>query len=199
MTLGEWLPLSMGILSLRYLYWVLVERRLVAVDRQFLFQSGAMSQENLLRTIKRHHIDTVIDFRRFAETPGEPEAVFLASLGVRYVRLPCDRAPDPSSINTFLRVCREERQAGHRMLIHCKDGEGRAVFFGALYRVEFMGESPKQAYLNQRRLPSDLMWCRFIVPNIGLFSAKNPKAKLLLEYRQMPATVDELTKALPTV
>jgi len=76
-----------------------------------------------------------------------------------------------------------ERAAQRKVLIHCKDGEGRAVFFGAIYRIEFLNQSPEQAYLEQRRLPKDLLWCRCLVPSVGLFSRHNPKTALLLQYR----------------
>ena len=177
--------LLIGIIAagIRYGFWVSWQRRVIAVEPNFLWQSGAMNAKALTRFVKHHQIGMVIDFRRIDEPLDNSEAIVLDGLKVQYLKIPCDRSPTMDSIATFLSTVRQQYKHNCRILMHCKDGEGRAVFFGGIYRIEFQGMMPRSAYLAQRRLPPDLHWLRFIVPNIGLFSKNNSKTQLLLNYR----------------
>jgi len=169
-------------IGLRYGYWVVIQRRCVEIDNGLVWQTGVMQPLKLHRFVERHKIHTVVDFRRLDEPADQSEAELLSRLNVEYIRIPCDRSPTSASIARFLSVIQQRRLNHQATLIHCKDGEGRAVFFGAIYRIEFNGLSPRQAYAAQRRLPCDLMWLRHLIPNVGLFSNQNPKKQLLLSY-----------------
>lgn len=142
-----------------------------------------MRPTQLLRVARRHGIDTVIDFRGGAEMPlvnREREA--LAAVGLRHAHVPCGAVPCDLTVRRFLDVMNEEIVANRRVLIHCKDGEGRAVAFAALYRIEFEGWSPIQAYRGTTRLPSAMRFITWVLPFAGRLSPGNSKSRLILAY-----------------
>jgi lipopolysaccharide heptosyltransferase II len=169
--------------GLLYLYWVHASRRLTVVRRGRLYQSGAMRPAQLLRVMRRHGIDTVIDFRGAAEMPQvHRERQALAAAGLRHAHVPCGPLPSDDTLRRFLDVMNAELGANRRILMHCKDGEGRAVAFAAVYRMEFEGWSPIQAYRGTTRLPPPLRFVTWILPFAGRLSRSNPKSRLILTY-----------------
>jgi hypothetical protein len=77
--------------------------------------------------------------------------------------------------------------AAHRtILLHCHDGEGRAVFYSAIYRIQFEGWSNEQAYRGTTRLPPALMFLTKIFPPVARLSPRNAKTPLILGFRRQP-------------
>jgi protein tyrosine phosphatase (PTP) superfamily phosphohydrolase (DUF442 family) len=165
-----------------YGHWVVIQRRWTTIVNEAVFQSGAMTAARLLRAVSAYRIDTVIDYRHPDEPTARLEAAVLSAASVQYVNLPCGRLPDAATIERFIRVMDEQRRRRRRVLMHCKDGQGRAVFFAAVFRMEFLGWTPTEAYYGARRLPLLLRWLVLVIPGVGLLSPRNPKTALILNY-----------------
>jgi len=168
-----------------YAHWVCVRRRFVTITPGRLYQSATMEPKRLIRCARSHDIAAVIDFRGSSEVHEEARA--LAAAGIRHINIPVCTNPSAEAIRRFIEVMLRERSAGRRVLLHCKDGEGRAVAFAAIYRIEFEGWSAQQAYRGATRLPPGLRFVSLLFPGAGLLSPRNRKTPLILNYR---ATLD---------
>jgi protein tyrosine phosphatase (PTP) superfamily phosphohydrolase (DUF442 family) len=167
-----------------YGHWVLVRRRFVTVASGWLYQSAAMRPPRLVRCVRRHGITAVIDFRGPSEVPEvQAEARALAAAGIQHINIPCTANPSAEAISRFVEVMRQKRSAGRGVLLHCKDGEGRAIAFAAIYRIEFEGWSTQQAYRAASRLPPGFRFVSKLFPGAGLLSRRNLKTPLILNYR----------------
>jgi protein tyrosine phosphatase (PTP) superfamily phosphohydrolase (DUF442 family) len=173
-----------------YLHWVLVRRRFVVISAGKVFQSGAMRPRRLLHYTRRHGIRTVIDFRGAREHRlVQREAHALAAARVRHINLPCTQEPTQKDLQRFHEVMTEELAAGRPVLLHCKDGEGRAVAFAAIYRIQFERWSPQAAYRAATRLPPAFRFVNLLYPPAGLLSPRNRKTQLILGYQPLPNTL----------
>jgi len=177
--------LMVGLVSagVYYAQWVLVRRRFVAIVPGRVYQSGAMWPRRLIRYARRYAIETVIDFRGAHEAGARIEARALADCGIRYVNIPMGTLPTLNDVRCFLDVMRQERSADRRVLMHCKDGQGRAIAMAAIYRIEFEGWSPLQAYRAGRRLPPGFKFVSALFPSAGCLSSRNCKTRFILDYR----------------
>lgn len=169
--------------ALHFAEWVVLRRRWNEVIAGWCFQSGAMPPARLLWWAKCHRIATVFDFRGAEERGVAEEAAALRDTAVRHVHIPCGRAPTAAAVRQFLQIADAERAAGRRILLHCKDGQGRAIYFAAICLMEYEGLTGAQAFLAVRRIPKALRWIRFIVPRAGLLGPQNPKHAMILQYR----------------
>jgi protein tyrosine phosphatase (PTP) superfamily phosphohydrolase (DUF442 family) len=159
------------IFLLRVGYWYYCQYRFVEVVKGRLFRCKAMPGARLLKTIRKYGIQSVIDLRR-PENSGEAienERRVLEDEGVGYANVPANQAPSPETVAAFLKAV--EQTGPGPLLVHCRDGRGRAVFFSAIYLIEYEGLSPDQA----RRK------CR-LVASRGTFSPSGAKGRFLLEY-----------------
>jgi protein tyrosine phosphatase (PTP) superfamily phosphohydrolase (DUF442 family) len=174
--------------------WVLREHRLTVITPGRVYQSAAMPPDALVQVAARLGIQTVVDFRAYTEAPAvNDEQAALERAGVRYLRLPSSIHPPPETVDTFVRALQPEVAAGRRLLMHCLDGEGRAVFYSAIYRIEFEGWDNERAYLATTRLPPSLMFLRRAFPAIARLSAENYKTPLIRAHRrQEPLAADHL-------
>jgi hypothetical protein len=168
---------------LYYGHWVLVRRRFVAISPGRVYQSGAMRPRRLLDYARRYQVATVIDFRGAHEEPVRLEALALAGTEVRHVNIPVGILPEPEQMQRFIAVMTEELLAGRRVLMHCKDGQGRAVALAAIYRIEFEGWDATQAYRAATRLPPGFKFVSLLFPKAGLLSPRNCKTQFILDYR----------------
>jgi hypothetical protein len=173
-----------------YAHWVCVRRRFVTITPGQLYQSARMEPKRLIRCARSHDISAVIDFRGSSEVHAEARA--LAAAGIRHINIPACTNPSAEAIGHFIEVMLQERKAGRRVLLHCKDGEGRAIAFAAIYRIEFEGWSGQQAYRAATRLPPGLRFVSVLFPGAGLLSPRNRKTPLILNYR---ATLDPARRA----
>jgi hypothetical protein len=169
--------------ALHFGEWVVLRRRWNEVIPGWCFQSGAMSPARLLWFAKHYRIATVFDFRGANERGVAEEAAALRDTAVRHVHIPCGREPTRAAVQQFLQLADAERAAGRRILLHCKDGQGRAIYFAAVCLMEYDGLTGEQAFLAVRRFPKALRWIRFIVPRAGLLGPKNPKHAMIRQYR----------------
>jgi protein tyrosine phosphatase (PTP) superfamily phosphohydrolase (DUF442 family) len=166
-----------------YGYWVLIEHLLTVVTSKRVYQSAAMSPRKLIRLAKRLGIHTVFDFRGNGDDV-DAEGFALRGIGVRYVHIPTSPEPRPDTIAAFVRAMKAEFASRRKVLMHCHDGEGRAVFFAAIYRIEFEGWDTERAYRATTRLPPSLMFLRKAFPSVARLSPTNAKTALIRRYRR---------------
>jgi uncharacterized protein (TIGR01244 family) len=179
--------------GLIYGYWVLAEHRLTVITPGHVYQSAAMPPQDLIRVAHRLGIQTVFDFRgddasEQRRTAAEQQA--LEQAGIRYVHIPSSIRPAPETVATFVRTMGPEVAAHRTVLLHCHDGQGRAVFYSAVYRMQFEGWSNEQAYLATTRLPPALMFLGRVFPSLARLSPQNAKTPLILAYRPEPQVGD---------
>jgi hypothetical protein len=172
-----------------YLHWVLVRRRFVAIAPGRVYQSGAMSPRKLIRYARRYDIATVIDFRGWHEEPVRIEAKVLTEKGIRHINIPIGALPADADVRRFIEVMTHELQDRRRVLMHCKDGQGRAIAFGAIYRIEFEGWAPEKAYRAATRLPPGFKPISILFPRAGLLSTRNQKTPFILNYQSSRAVL----------
>lgn len=189
--------------GLVYAYWAGVEHRLTVVTPGRVFQSAEMPPGDLVELAQRLGIQTVFDFRD--DPDHEPriagERAALEEHGIRYVHLPSSTRPSQQAVTAFVRAMQAELAERRTVLLHCHDGEGRAVFFAAVYHMEFEGWDNARAYNATTRLPPSLMFMSKALPFLGRLSARNPKTPLILDYRrlakaQIPAAIGSPERAV---
>jgi hypothetical protein len=174
---------------LYYGYWVLVRRRFVVISPRGVYQSGAMWPWWLIRNARRYRIDTVIDFRGAHEEVTRLQARALAAARISCINIPIGALPTPDDVERFLDTMREELEAGRRVLMHCKDGQGRAIAMAAIYRIEFEGWTALKAYRAGTRLPPGFKFVAFVYPSAGCLSARNSKRQFILGYQPVRQTL----------
>lgn len=155
-----------------WLYWVRVQNRFTTITQGEVYQSSAMTADEMTELVNEFGIRTVVDlrFEDEAEENMAAERRVLADLGVTFLHLPSKQVPNDETVDRYLEYVADEE---HRpILIHCKHGEGRSVLFAALYRIEFEGWS------NQRARQAT----RFILWGSG-FALDRPKGRYLDQYQ----------------
>lgn len=151
-----------------YGYWVYVDHRFYTVTEGQVYRSGAMPPDILQNKIKRYGIKAVIDFRKTMDAVAA-EHNALTQAGVRHFSLPTGQVPTEKTVKAFLEIM--DDRDNRPVLIHCHHGEGRAVLFAAIYRIEYEGWQNDDA-----RKAS-----RLILYKSG-FSLNSRKGKFLLNY-----------------
>ena len=151
-----------------YGYWAILNYHFSTVTEGQVYRSGAIPPEKLLSIVRRYGIRAVIDLRDPGEEVNEERAA-LAELGVKHLHLPSEQIPKDETIDAFLEIM--DHPEYQPVLIHCEHGEGRAVLFAAIYRMEYEGWSNERARRASRLLP----W-------FGSFSSKGSKGIFILNY-----------------
>lgn len=156
---------------LRVGYWYYCQYRFVEVIRGRLFRCRAMPKMRLLKTVRKYGIRSVIDLRRPKNSAPaiEAERRCLEEEGIDYFSVPANQVPSPETVDAFLGAV--EKAGPGPLLVHCRDGRGRCVFYSAIYLIEFEGLSPDAA----RRK------CRMVASR-GTFSPTGAKGRFLLDY-----------------
>jgi protein tyrosine phosphatase (PTP) superfamily phosphohydrolase (DUF442 family) len=176
--------LTLIVAGLLYGYWVLFEYRLTVISAGRVYQSAAMPIPALLKATKRHCIGTVIDFR-CPDDPGvDMECRALRPTGIRYVHIPTAQVPCDAMLEQYMNAILEALQSNQGVLVHCKHGEGRAVMYAALYRIEFEGWTAESAYRATTRLPPVLMFLSWLLPGFTRLSSRNPKSTFIRSYKR---------------
>lgn len=149
------LPLILGALLLfggAYAWWHYREHRLTVITPGEAYTSAAMPPEDLRKVVRKLGIQTVFDLRcpDEGEDKIEAERVVLEEEGVHHVNLQSDQVPAEETRDRYLDWIADPE---HRpALMHCNHGEGRAVLYGALWRIEFEGMDPEAARKKCRRI-----------------------------------------------
>lgn len=125
-----------------YIYWVVFNHRFSTVTEGKVYRSGAMKIEALENKVRKYGIRSVVDLRKPSDAV-DAEHTAMEGLGVQHFRLPTGQVPARSTVEAFLQIMKNREH--YPVLIHCKHGEGRAVLFSAIYRIEFENWSNERA------------------------------------------------------
>jgi len=165
------------LLGAAYGWWHWAEHRLTVISPGEVYTSGAMPAEKLRKLVKRLGLKMVVDLRG----PGEgeeliaKEASVLAECGALHLNLNSPQVPPDELRDRFLSYVADP---SHRpALIHCNHGEGRAILYGALWRIEVLGMDPERARKK----------CRFFTTRGSSFDPRKAKGRYLRFYRPVGA------------
>ena len=133
--LGAFVGILLAV-GLANVYWVYGAERFEVISEGKVYKSGAMSGNELKELIEKYDIKTIVDLRK-SELMKEiaKERALAESLGVNHVNIPSEQVPADETVRIFLTVMDEKKN--YPVLIHCEHGEGRAVLFSAIYRMEY--------------------------------------------------------------
>jgi protein tyrosine phosphatase (PTP) superfamily phosphohydrolase (DUF442 family) len=158
-TRRRFLLATLGVIALGWLgwglyygHWVFFQYRFATITEGQVYKSGAMPEDEILERVREHGIRTVIDLRLHYPDDVARERESLKKVGVKHFHLPTEQVPEDETVDAFLEIMKDP--ANRPVLIHCRDGEGRAVLFSAIYRVEFEGWDTERA----RRATRILSW-----------------------------------------
>ncbi len=168
-------------------HWIAVEYRFFTVTEGKVYRSGGMPVEKLQKRVKQYGIKTILDLRKSEdqkEIDAEHEA--MVKMGVNHINLSSEQAPDDKVVEAFLEIM--DKSQTMPVLIHCHHGEGRAVLFSAIYRMEYEGWDNERAR-NASRL---IIWR-------SSFSSDRTKGKFLQNYkpRKKRAEIKEIPDLTP--
>lgn len=171
------LPFLVGLLLLLggvYAWWQLVEYRWTVIAPGEVYTSAAMPPEKLRRVARRAGLRTVFDLRGpdEGEEAIRAEAEALEAEGVAHVNLASPQVPPDEIRDRYLDWIADP---AHRpALMHCNHGEGRAVLYGALWRIEFEGVDPERARKQ----------CRMLTTRGSSFDPRKAKGAYLRHYKK---------------
>lgn len=163
------------LLAAAYAWWQLVEHRLTTIERGQVYTSGAMPPERLKKVVRRLGIQTVVDLRcpEEGEEKIAAEKAALKEVGAHHLNLESEQAPQDHCRDRYIGWL---ENPNHRpALIHCNHGEGRAVLYGALWKIEFMNMEPETARKK----------CRLLTTRGSSFDLNKVKGKYLHHYERI--------------
>lgn len=136
-------------------------KRLRVVRPGRFYRSGQMTADGFADAVERYHIRTILNVQdefpdpdldeSFLSRQTVKESDLCRELGVRYVHLkplliPRHLVPEhrPPAIDQFLNLLDDE--SNYPILIHCHAGLHRTGILTAVYRMEYEGWTPDEAY-----------------------------------------------------
>lgn len=149
---------ALSVVALALLGWDsvrndVVPKRLVAVDEDYLYRSGQISENLIGSVIDDYGFDSVIALTVFKpERPDHQAEVEAArSRGVVWTNLPLrgNGTGDPENYVAALAEIHRVRSEGGRVLVHCASGVRRAAGVPSIYRVLVEGHSPDVVYAEE--------------------------------------------------
>ncbi|NLN26276.1 MAG: dual specificity protein phosphatase family protein [Bacteroidetes bacterium] len=143
----------------KYVYDTNINYNFKEVSPNKVYRSGAIPPEKLPSCLEKHGIKTVIDLRfpgtgDLVNNPEVPEELLAEKQaiekleGVNYYNIGSEQIPDEETLNRFFEVMDDEMN--YPVLIHCHHGEGRAVLFSTIYRMEYENVPNEEARKNSR-------------------------------------------------
>lgn len=164
----------------KYVYDTNINYNFKPVTEGKVYKSGTIPPEKLADYIKENQIKSVVDLRfpgtddlvNNPEVPqdlsSEKEAVKKLD-GVNYFHVGSEQIPDQQTLDSFFKVM--DDSANYPVLIHCYHGEGRAILFSSIYRMEYENMSNEEARKKSR------FWVKW-----GNFDKNSEKGKYVLDY-----------------
>ncbi len=130
----------------KYVYDTNINHNFKAVTEGKVYKSGAIPIDQLPKYISDNNIKSVIDLRfpgtdNLVDNPEIPEELLaekeaIAKLdGINYFNLGSDQIPEQETVDKFLELMDDD--LNYPVLIHCHHGEGRAILFSSIYRMEY--------------------------------------------------------------
>ena len=163
--------------------------RFTEVKKDKVFRSAAIPPEKLESYLREYGIKTIVDLRigNFQDelNGGNAEQIMAEQEvadrmeGVEHFNIPTVQVPADSTLVNFYKIMSDSTK--YPVLIHCHDGIGRAVLFGALYNIEYENYSNEEARQNTR----------MIVP-FSNFGKDSEKGKYLINYKKRLGSKDSL-------
>jgi protein tyrosine phosphatase (PTP) superfamily phosphohydrolase (DUF442 family) len=135
------------------------QRRLRVVEPGKLYRSGQLTADGFEEVVERYGIRTVLNVQDdhpdpdvslgFWGTGTVKESELCRRLGVRFLTIKPDlvswqSGARPGAVDAFLALM--DRPDVYPVLIHCKAGLHRTGILSAVYRMEYQGWSPDDAY-----------------------------------------------------
>lgn len=112
-----------------------------------LYRSAQMPRDELIDTIRKHGIKTVIDLRLNDDAPDETgftEAAAARQAGAAYRHIPFSSSRMDQR-RSLLALMATYREAKGPILVHCSSGTHRAGVASAIWLLEQAGKSPAEA------------------------------------------------------
>ncbi len=145
----------------KYVYDVNINHMFKPVTEGKVYRSGVIPPDELPDYIAKNNIKSVIDLRfpgtdNLVDNPEVPDELraekdAIAKLeGVTYFNIGSDQVPEQEVVDRFLEVM--DDSTNYPVLIHCYHGEGRAVLFSSIYRMEYEDMPNEEARKNSRFL-----------------------------------------------
>ncbi|SRR5690554_640006 len=166
----------------KYVYDTNINHNFKAVTEGKVYKSGAIPIDELPEYIEEYNIKSVIDLRfpgtdDLINNPEIPEELLdeknaIAKIpGVNYFNIGSEQIPEDETVERFLKVM--DDSLNYPVLIHCHHGEGRAILFSSIYRMEYENMPNEEARENSR----------FIV-KYGNFDHGTPKGEYIKKYNK---------------
>lgn len=166
----------------KYVYDTNINHNFKAVTEGKVYKSGAIPIDELPEYIEEYNIKSVIDLRfpgtdDLVNNPEIPEELLneknaIAKIpGVNYYNIGSEQIPEDETVERFLKVM--DDSLNYPVLIHCHHGEGRAILFSSIYRMEYENMPNEEARKNSR----------FIV-KYGNFDNGTPKGEYVKNYEK---------------
>ncbi len=158
------------IIGAGYWYQINVAYRFAKISEGRVYKSGAMPVNKLKSIIEKYHIKTIIDLREPKRQHDiDAEHKLADELNINHFNIPSKQIPRDETVKAFLSVM--DHKSNYPVLIHCYHGEGRAVLFSAIYRIEYEGWNNDKARKASR-----------IITYKTSFSSDSRKGKYLINY-----------------
>lgn len=166
----------------KYVYDTNINHNFKAVTEGKVYKSGAIPIDELPGYIEKYNIKSVIDLRfpgtnDLVNNPEIPEELLAEKgaveklPGVNYYNIGSEQIPEDETVERFLKVM--DDSLNYPVLIHCHHGEGRAILFSSIYRMEYENMPNEEAREKSR----------FIV-KFGNFDNGSPKGEYVKHYKK---------------
>lgn len=130
----------------KYVYDTNINYNFKPITEGKVYKSGVIPPEKLPDYVQKYNIKSIIDLRfpgtpDLINNPEVPEELMEEQLavekmkGVTYYNIGSEQIPDDETLNRFFEVMDDE--SNYPVLIHCHHGEGRAILFSTIYRMEY--------------------------------------------------------------
>lgn len=170
----------------KYVYDVNINHNFKPVTEGKVYKSGAIPTDQLPDYIAKNNIKSVIDLRfpgtdNLIDNPEVPEELRIEKEtvegleGINYYNIGSDQIPDQETVDRFLKVM--DDSTNYPVLIHCHHGEGRAILFSSIYRMEYENMPNEEARKKSR----------FIV-KWGNFDEGSSKGEYVRNYKKRSST-----------
>ena len=178
-----WIVLAVVLIIVgKYVYDTNINHNFKPVTEGKVYKSGAIPIDELPEYIKKYNIKSVIDLRfpgtdDLVNNPEIPEELTaekdaIAKIpGINYYNIGSEQIPEDETVDKFLKVM--DDSLNYPVLIHCHHGEGRAILFSSIYRMEYEDMPNEEAREKSR----------FIV-KFGNFDNGTPKGEYVKNYQK---------------
>ncbi len=166
----------------KYVYDTNIRHNFKPVTEGKVYKSGAIPIDQLPEYIEEYNIKSVIDLRfpgtdDLVNNPEIPEQLLAEKgaiekiPGINYYNIGSEQIPEDETVERFLKVM--DDSLNYPVLIHCHHGEGRAVLFSAIYRMEYEDMPNEKARENSR-----------VIVKFGNFDNGTAKGEYVKNYKR---------------